>query len=226
MANEKLFISPSILSANPLHLGQELAEVEQAGADYHHVDVMDGHFVPNLTFGPPLIRAIKKVAKIPLDVHIMVSNPEETAHQYLEAGADILTFHVEATGNAEGIIDRIHKHGRKAGIAISPATPISLIEGLIAKVDLINVMSVNPGFGGQKYIGTSHDKVRAIKDLTSTHAKERKIFIEVDGGIDDTTAKLVVDAGANMLVAGSFIYGSETRSQRINLLRKLGAHAR
>jgi ribulose-phosphate 3-epimerase len=161
-----------------------------------------------------------------LDVHIMVSNPEETAHQYLDAGADILTFHVEATGNPEKIIDAIHKQGRKAGIAISPATPISVVKGLISKLDLINVMSVNPGFGGQKYISNSHDKVRAIKDLVATDGRGRQILIEVDGGIDDSTAKLVVDAGANMLVAGSFIYGAEVRSQRINLLRKLSSNAR
>lgn len=214
-----LKIAPSILAADPLQLGAELANAESAGADWHHLDVMDGHYVPNLTFGLPLIKAVKKVSKLPLDVHIMVTNPDEVAMHYVDAGADILVFHVEAARHAHRLVQSIHARGAKAGLAINPGTPLEALEPLLEEVDLINVMSVNPGFGGQSFIPLSVERITRLYDWLLRKRLQERVLIQVDGGIDDSNVAKVVRAGASVLVAGSYIYGHKDRKARIQSLR-------
>jgi ribulose-phosphate 3-epimerase len=202
-----------------LRFGEDLALAEAAGADMHHVDVMDGHFVPNLTYGIPLVKALKKHCRIPLDVHIMVSNPDHVALDYVDAGADILVFHVEAAVHAHRLIQAIHAKGAKAGIAVNPGTSLSLVEPLVPYVDLINVMSVNPGFGGQSFIPESLDRIRALKKMLEARSRFEQVYIQVDGGVNAETAASVVNAGANFLVAGSYFYGAPDRKEAIRILR-------
>lgn len=218
-ANESfVLVSPSILSANPLKLAAELAEVEEAGADWHHIDVMDGHFVPNLTFGLPLIRAVKRVSRIPLDVHIMIENPDETALSYVEAGADILTFHVEAARHPHRLLGLIREAGAKAGIALNPGTPLASVEALLPCVDMVLLMSVNPGFGGQSFIPQTSGRVRQLRDMLNQRLYG-KILIQVDGGINQETACSVRKEGADCLVAGSWVYGAQNRKEAVAALR-------
>lgn len=218
-ANESfVLVSPSILSANPLKLAAELAEVEEAGADWHHIDVMDGHFVPNLTFGLPLIRAVKRVSRIPLDVHIMIENPNETALSYVEAGADILTFHVEAARHPHRLLGLIREAGAKAGIALNPGTPLASVEALLPCVDMVLLMSVNPGFGGQSFIPQTSGRVRQLRDMLNQRLYG-KILIQVDGGINQETACSVRKEGADCLVAGSWVYGAQNRKEAVAALR-------
>lgn len=219
MKSSKVLISPSMLSADPLNLGRELADVEAGGADFHHVDVMDGHFVNNLTYGPPMVKAVKKVSKIPLDVHIMVTNPDEVALQYVDAGADILSFHVEAARHSHRLVQAIQAEGAKAGIAINPGTPLTDVEPLIPFVDVVTVMSVNPGFGGQSFIPQSLERIKDLAAMIKKHGRENDIVIQVDGGIDDKNVSKVVQAGARMIVAGSFVYGAKDRRAQIEKLR-------
>ncbi len=219
----KILIAPSILSANSLQLADEIAAVEELGADWHHLDVMDGHFVPNLTFGPPLIAALKAVARIPLDVHIMVSNPDARALDYVRAGADILVFHVEAALHAHRLCQVIQDAGARPGVAINPATPLETLVPLFPFVDVINVMSVNPGFGGQAFIPAAVGRISALAHLLVKHGVSDRVRIEVDGGINENTAQLVVDAGATILVAGSYIYGAKDRKKNIDLLKRISA---
>lgn len=219
----RLKIAPSILAADPLNLGLEIQKAEQAGADWHHIDVMDGHFVPNLTFGPPLVRALKKVAKIPLDVHIMVANPDQVALDYVDAGADILCFHTEATHHSHRLTQTIRKAGAKVGIAINPGTPLESIGPLLEEVDIIMIMSVNPGFGGQSFIKQTVYRVRQLKTMLQQRGLDQQVEIEVDGGINILTAKSVIDAGATALVAGTFVYGAENYATPIQALKNLGA---
>ena len=198
-------IAPSILSADFSRLEQEIAKVETAGADLVHIDIMDGHFVPNLTFGAPVVKAIRKVTKLPFDVHLMVENPENFISPFTQAGADILTVHVEATKHLHRVIQSIKENKLRAGVSLNPSTPLCALEEIISDVDLILVMSVNPGFGGQKFIQSSLDKIRRLKAMLlaiNSHA-----VIEVDGGVTlDNVAQLKA-AGADILVAGSAIYG-------------------
>ncbi|MDQ3233896.1 MAG: ribulose-phosphate 3-epimerase, partial [Pseudobdellovibrionaceae bacterium] len=214
-----VIIAPSLLAADPKRFGEELSDVEKAGADWHHVDVMDGHFVPNLTYGIPLVRALKKSSRIPLDVHIMVSNPDQVALDYVEAGADILVFHVEAAVHPHRLIQAIHAKGAKAGIAVNPGTSLSLVEPLVPYVDLINVMSVNPGFGGQSFIPESLERIRAVKKMLEARGRVEQVYIQVDGGINAETVDSVVNAGANFLVAGTYFYGAPDRKQALRILR-------
>ena len=217
----RVLVAPSILSASPLFFGRDIEAVEKAGADWHHVDVMDGHFVPNLTFGPPLIKELKKVSKIPLDVHIMVSNPDDVAMSYIDAGADLLVFHIEAAKNAKNLINAIRAKGVKVGVALNPATSIESVYEVAPLLDVIMLMSVNPGFGGQSFIENTVARVKALHDWLVAKQLDHKVRIEVDGGINEETGRRVVEAGASILVAGTFVYKSADQKHAINILKSL-----
>ncbi|HZG71713.1 MAG TPA: ribulose-phosphate 3-epimerase [Chondromyces sp.] len=211
-------IAPSILSADFSKLGEEIRDVEAGGADYIHVDVMDGHFVPNITIGPLVVEAIRPVTKLPLDVHLMIDNPDQYIETFAKAGADYLTVHVEACKHLHRTIQLIRSHGVKPGVVLNPATPVESIQHIIDDVEMVLLMTVNPGFGGQSFIQSVLPKIRKVREM----AEERglSIEIEVDGGVNTETAKLCAEAGANVLVAGSAIYNKEDRQQAIEAIRQ------
>ncbi|MDG4655890.1 ribulose-phosphate 3-epimerase [Ectobacillus antri] len=210
-------IAPSILSADFAKLGEEVRDVERGGADYIHVDVMDGHFVPNITIGPLIVEAIRPVTKLPLDVHLMIENPDAYIEIFAKAGADIITVHVEACPHLHRTLQLIKSYGVKAGVVLNPHTPVSMIEHIIDEVDMVLLMTVNPGFGGQTFITSVLPKIKQVADMV----KERglNVEIEVDGGVNTETAKLCVEAGANVLVAGSAVYNKTDRAEAIRSLR-------
>lgn len=210
-------IAPSILSADFARLGEEIADVEKGGADYIHIDVMDGHFVPNITIGPLIVEAVRPVTKLPLDVHLMIENPDQYISAFAKAGADYISVHAEACRHLHRTIQMIKAEGVKAGVVLNPATPVDFIADILEDLDLVLLMTVNPGFGGQKFISSVLPKIKKTRDMV----KERglSIEIEVDGGINEETAKLCVEAGANVLVAGSAIYNAGDRSAAIQAIR-------
>ncbi|WP_079508391.1 ribulose-phosphate 3-epimerase [Mesobacillus jeotgali] len=210
-------IAPSILSADFARLGEEIKDVERGGADYIHVDVMDGHFVPNITIGPLIVEAIRPVTKLPLDVHLMIENPDQYIEAFAKAGADYITVHVEACRHLHRTIQLIKSTGAKAGVVLNPATPVDSLKHIIEDVDMVLLMSVNPGFGGQKFISSVIPKIRQVKELAE--ALNPHLEIEVDGGVNEETAKLVIEAGANVLVAGSAVFNKEDRGAAIASLR-------
>ncbi|WP_332630710.1 ribulose-phosphate 3-epimerase [Halalkalibacter flavus] len=210
-------IAPSILSANFANLAEDIKDVEQAGADYIHVDVMDGHFVPNITIGPLVVEAIRPITDLPLDVHLMIENPDAYIPQFAKAGADIISVHVEATPHLHRTIHLIKEQGVKAGIVLNPATPAELIEPILDEVDLVLLMTVNPGFGGQRFIDSVLSKIEKVSQMVQSRGLH--VEIEVDGGVNPKTARKCVEAGANVLVAGSAIYNQENRALAISEIR-------
>jgi len=207
----KPLIAPSILSADFSRLGDEIREVEKAGAHWLHVDVMDGHFVPNLTIGPLVVEALRPLTKLPLDCHLMVERPEDWIEPFAKAGADVITIHAEASAHLDRQLNRIRDLGKKAGVSINPGTPVSAIEEVLGLVDLVLIMSVNPGFGGQKFIDSAIGKIEKLVALRG----KRHYQIEVDGGVGIANAGRLVKAGADVLVAGSAIFGQKDRAKAI-----------
>ncbi|MEE8494700.1 MAG: ribulose-phosphate 3-epimerase [Nitrospirales bacterium] len=219
MMRPAVWIAPSILSADFARLADEVARVEAAGADLLHVDVMDGHFVPNLTVGPPIVEALRKVTKLPLDVHLMMTNPDAFIAEFAAAGANYLTVHVETCPHLHRTVQAIKERGVKAGVTLNPATRIATLEEILPEADLLLIMSVNPGFGGQQFIESSLKKIaQARKLLTLTGSRA---LLEVDGGVKVTNAARIVKAGADILVAGSAVFESEDYAATIKALRQV-----
>jgi len=218
---KNILISPSVLAADFSKLGEEIHLVSEEGADLIHLDVMDGHFVPNLSFGADIIKGIRGFSNLPFDVHLMIENPEHYVDAYVEAGANFITVHPEATPHIHSVLQKIHKAGIKTGIALNPGTPIEALENVIDIIDLILVMTVNPGFGGQSFLSSQLPKISKIRTIIDDGG--HSIDLSVDGGINPITAKLAIDAGANILVAGTSIFkaGDETYSKSIKRLRNL-----
>lgn len=210
-------VAPSILSADFSKLGEEVKDVEKGGADYIHIDVMDGHFVPNITLGPVIVDAIRPVTSLPFDVHLMIENPDQYIPEFVKVGADLISVHAEACKHLHRTIYHIKNFGIKAGVVINPATPVEWIRDVLADVDLVLLMTVNPGFGGQKFIPSVLSKIKQIKKWKDMY--QYTYDIEVDGGVNEVTAKQCVEAGANILVAGSAIFNQKNRKKAIEAIR-------
>jgi ribulose-phosphate 3-epimerase len=215
-----LLISPSILSADFARLGEEVTALERAGADWAHVDVMDGRFVPNMTIGPLVVSALKRVTKLPLDVHLMIVEPERYIEDFAKAGADIITVHAEACHHLHRTLQQIRSLGKKAGVSLNPGTPEDVLKYVLELTDLVLVMSVNPGFGGQEFIPAVLPKLQRIRKMID--ATGRPIYLEVDGGVKPGIASKVIQAGADVLVAGSAVFGHKDYAQAIKALREDG----
>lgn len=212
-------ISPSLLASDFANLQSECEMLNKSEADWYHLDVMDGVFVPNISFGMPVIAAINKHTLKPLDVHLMIENPDDYIKDFKAAGANILTVHYEACTHLHRTLQAIRGEGMKAGVALNPHTPVELLEGIINEIDLVLIMSVNPGFGGQKFIESTYEKVRKMKALITKNGADTKI--EIDGGVTSANAKKLIEAGADVLVAGSFVFKSDNPSQTIADLKNV-----
>jgi ribulose-phosphate 3-epimerase len=221
---KKLMIAPSILSADFSRLGEEVINVVAAGADVIHIDVMDGHFVPNITIGPLVVDALRKVTNAPLDVHLMISDPDRYLEAFAEAGADWITVHVEASTHLHRTIDAIKKLGKKAGAVLNPATPLSTLDCILDDLDLVMLMSVNPGFGGQRFIPSAIDKTRRLKAMIEERGLQ--VGIEIDGGVSPSTIGEIAEAGANIFVAGSAVFNKDDYAREIAELKRLASRHR
>lgn len=217
-ANGRIYVAPSLLSADLWQLGQEVQRVEQAGADWLHVDVMDGHFVPNLSFGPALVRSLKKNTSLPLDVHLMVEYPAQFIEPFAKAGADLLTVHLEAQDDVRGVLKQIHAQGIKAGVSVKPDTDVKALVPVLEETDLVLVMSVYPGFGGQSFLPGSPERIRQIRQLITEI--NRPVWLEVDGGINAQTAREVLQAGADVLVAGNAIFSAKDPAMALKQIKQ------
>lgn len=213
-------IAPSILAADFANLERDVKIVEAAGADMLHIDVMDGHFVPNITIGYPVVKSLRKVSNLVFDIHLMIENPESYIREFAKSGADIITVHVEAANHLHRLVQMIKDEGLKAGVALNPATPVYTLEQIIYDIDMVLVMSVNPGFGGQKFIGSVYDKIAAVKSLIDS--KGLAVDLEVDGGIGPDNVKMVAECGANIIVAGSAVFNSKDIPGTVKLLKEAG----
>ena len=212
-----VLIAPSILSADGSRLYEEITAVEKAGADWIHIDIMDGHFVPNITIGPAIISALRKTTKLPFDVHLMIENPENYIESFANAGADIITVHVEAASHHHRTIDMIKKAGKKAGVSLNPATPLTQIEEILSDIDLLLIMSVNPGFGGQQFIKTTLPKIIKARKMLNT--LPYKPLLEVDGGVNLKNIAGIARAGADIVVAGASVFGTDDYQKAITVLK-------
>lgn len=219
MVHQTIQIAPSILSANFLKLGDEIIAAERAGADMIHVDVMDGHFVPNITIGPFIVEFVRSVSKVPLDVHLMIEHPDMYLEDFIKAGADYLTVHCEAATHLHRTVQIIKEHGIKAGVSLNPATSVTSLEQIVSDVDMILVMSVNPGFGGQSFIRQSLDKIALVKKIIKE--KKSSALLEVDGGVKLDNAREIVSAGADVLVMGSAFFNSDDYGVTVKKLRDI-----
>ncbi|MDQ5984513.1 MAG: Ribulose-phosphate 3-epimerase [Syntrophus sp. SKADARSKE-3] len=210
-------IAPSILSADFSRLGEEIRAVEKAGADWIHIDVMDGHFVPNITIGPGVVKNLRKTTPLPFDVHLMIAHPERYVDAFADAGSDVITVHVEVAGHLHRTITHIKEKGLKAGLSLNPATPLSHAETILGDLDLLLIMTVNPGFGGQKFIGTMLPKIEQARNMIDRLAPH--VILEVDGGISAENIRAVADAGADVFVAGAAVFGDGDYSRSIRMLK-------
>lgn len=213
-------ISPSILSADFMNLEREMAMLDKSVAEWVHIDVMDGHFVPNLTIGMPIVAQLRKITQKILDVHLMITQPERYIDRFIASGADVLTIHYEATEQPQSVLEQIRKKGIKAGISIKPNTPVSVLEPLLPFADIVLIMTVEPGFGGQKFMYSGLDKIKALRTITDQEKYDTQI--EVDGGVNAETGQLLVDAGTDILVAGSYVFGADNPIEPIRVLHELG----